>query len=55
MHFLNFKISGVNKSVNQMWDCVWVAMVAELWNHRNRKIFKSGMIKLCGENVCIDN
>jgi len=42
MHFLNFKSSGVNKRVNQLWGCVWGAVVAELWNHRNRKIFKNG-------------
>jgi len=44
MHFLNFKSSGANKSVNQIWGCVWVVVVAELWNHRNRKILKSGTI-----------
>jgi len=43
-NFLNFKFSGVNKSVNQVWSSVWVAMVDELWKHRNRKIFKSGKI-----------
>ena len=44
MHFLNFRISGANKSVNQIWGCVWVVVVVVLWNRRNRKIFKSGTI-----------
>ena len=39
MHFQNFKISGANKTVNQIWDCVWVVVVAELWKHRNRIFF----------------
>ena len=44
MHFLNFNISRADKRVNQMWGCVWVFVVVELWNHRNRKIFKNGKI-----------
>jgi len=32
MQFLNFKISGVNKSVYQIWGCVWVAVVASCGN-----------------------
>jgi len=46
VHFLNSKVNGMNKSVNQIWGsgCVWVPMVDELWKHRNKKIFNSGKI-----------
>jgi len=36
-------MSGATKSVNQVWG-VWIAVVEELWKHRNMKVFRSGMI-----------
>jgi len=43
-HFDNFKLSGVKESVNHIWGCVWIAVVGELWKHRNEMIFKGGRI-----------
>ena len=50
---LSFKISGMNKSVNQMWGCVWVAVVDELWKHRNKKILKSSRIDHMKKNSMV--
>ena len=44
MHFSNFKISGMSKRVNQILGCVWVAVVADLWKHRNKSIFNSDRV-----------
>ena len=29
-HFESFRLSGVKKSVNQIWGCVWIEVVGEL-------------------------
>jgi len=39
-HFINFKLSGINEVVNQISDCVWIAVVEEVWKHRNKKFLK---------------
>ena len=43
-HFLSFRMSGVTESVNQVSGCVWLAVVGELWNHRNKKVFRNGRV-----------
>ncbi|XP_068477364.1 uncharacterized protein [Phaseolus vulgaris] len=30
--------------VNVVWNCVWIAVVSELWKHRNKHIFQGGVI-----------
>ena len=37
--FLSFRMTGVNKRVNQIWGLVWIAVVGELWKHRKKKDF----------------
>jgi len=34
----------VNEGVYQIWGCVWITVVGELWNHKNKSIFRNGMI-----------
>jgi len=44
LHFLNCKVSEMNKNVNHIWSCMWIVVVDELWKHKNKKIFNSGRI-----------
>ena len=37
-------MNGVKESVNQIWDDVWIAVVGELWLHKNKRIFRAGKI-----------
>jgi len=34
----------VPTSVNEVWGVIWIAVVNEIWNHRNIVIFKGGVI-----------
>jgi len=43
-HFASFKVSGAKDSVNLIWGCVWIAVVAELWKNKNKRIFRGGRI-----------
>ena len=37
-------MSGVKDNVNQIRGSVWIAVVEELWLHRNKRIFRGGRI-----------
>ena len=39
-HFLHFKLLNVPINVNVVWGSVWIAVVGEIWKHRNKHIFK---------------
>ena len=43
-HFESFRISGVKEIVNWIWSGVWIAVVGELWFHRNKRIFRGDKI-----------
>jgi len=34
----------VSASVNEVWGVIWIAVVNEIWKHRNRVIFNGGVI-----------
>ncbi|ESW15861.1 hypothetical protein PHAVU_007G108600 [Phaseolus vulgaris] len=43
-HFLHFNLLNAPVQVNVVWNCVWIAVVSELWKHRNKHIFQGGVI-----------
>jgi len=43
-HFLQFNIHETPTSVNLILERVWIAMVSEIWRHRNKHIFNGGVI-----------
>jgi len=44
IHFKSLMMNGVKESVNQIWGGVWIAVVGELWSHRNKRIFRGGRV-----------
>ena len=43
-HYQNFYLLCYNRKANVVWKSVWVAVVWEIWYHRNRIVFKNGMV-----------
>jgi len=43
-HFLSFCLMTRRHSVNVAWKGMWVAIVTELWNHRNKVVFNRGVV-----------
>jgi len=43
-HYQNFYLLCCNKKANVVWKGVWVAVVWEIWYHRNRIVFKNGVV-----------
>jgi len=41
MFFSQFRLMEESAVVNRIWLCVWIAVIGELWKHRNKKIFKN--------------
>ena len=41
-HFEQFKILDATTLVNLIWDNVWIALVSEIWRHRNNCLFNGG-------------
>ena len=44
LNFSQFRICNVSASVNEVWGVIWIAVVNEIWKHRNRVIFNGGVI-----------
>jgi len=40
LHFSQFKMSNTPASVNEVWKIIWIAVVNEVWKHKNKVIFK---------------
>lgn len=43
-HFLHFNLNNVLDYVNVVWESFWVANNGEIWRHKNKHIFKGGVI-----------
>jgi len=43
-NFSQFRLSNVSVSVNEVWGVIWIAVVNEIWKHRNIVIFRGGVI-----------
>ena len=41
---LNFFQFRAPDSVNEVWGVVWIAVVNEVWKHRNKVIFNRGVV-----------
>ncbi|XP_068492296.1 uncharacterized protein [Phaseolus vulgaris] len=44
LNFSQFRLSNESVSVNEVWGVIWIAVVNEIWKHRNRVIFRRGVI-----------
>jgi len=42
--FTQFMLTKESEVVNNIWFCVWIAVIGELWKQRNMKIFRNGTI-----------
>jgi len=45
-HFLQFRLSNAPESVNLGLGNIWIAMVSEIWHHRNKIVFNEGVLDL---------
>jgi len=44
IHFQHFHMSSFNTRQNTMWKGMWLAIVREIWRHRNEVIFKQNKV-----------
>jgi len=44
LNFSQFRLSNVSVSVNEVWGVIWIVVVNEIWKHRNKVIFRGGVI-----------
>jgi len=40
IHFQHFHLSSLNTRQNTIWKGMWLAIVGEIWRHKNEVIFK---------------
>jgi len=43
-HFEHFKILDAPTSVNLIMGNVWIALISEIWRHRNNCLFKGEVV-----------
>jgi len=43
-HFQNFHLTSHSNRVNSVWKGMWVAIVSEIWSHRNKVVFRGGIV-----------
>jgi len=43
-HLLQFNICNAYESVNLVLESVWMVVVRKIWCHRNKIIFKGGVV-----------
>jgi len=43
-HFLQFRLCNAPESVNLGLDNIWIAMVSEIWRHKNKIVFNEGIL-----------
>jgi len=43
-HFKHFNILDASTLVNLIMGNVWIALVSELWRHKNNCLFKGGVV-----------
>lgn len=63
MHFSQFRMAKESEVVYEIWLCVWIAVIGELWKQRNKKIFRNGniyhieifMVAQTTESLVMDN
>ena len=43
-HFMQFKLLDAPTSINLILGSIWVALVSDIWRHRNNCIYKGGVL-----------
>jgi len=43
-HLLQFNVLNASAQVKVVWSSIWIAVVNEIWKHRNKHIFQGGVI-----------
>jgi len=46
MHFKMFKLIGSKHVIVRCWRGILVGIIGEIWNHRNKVVFKNGRVDL---------
>ena len=44
IHFQCFHLLSQRQRVNRAWKVMWVAIMSKIWNHRNKVVFKGGVV-----------
>ena len=44
LNFSQFRMSNAPASMNEVWGVIWIAVVNEVWKHRNKVIFNGGVV-----------
>jgi len=44
VNFQSFYLLGEKQSANRAWKGLWVAIISEVWSHKNKVVFKGGVV-----------
>ena len=44
LNFSQFRLCNASALASEMWGVIWIAVVSELWKHRNNAIFNGGVV-----------
>jgi len=44
VNFQSFYLLSQRNGVNRVWKGMWVVIVSEIWNHKNKVVFKDGLM-----------
>ena len=44
IYFQSFHLLSQSIKVNRVWEGMWVAIVSEIWNYRNKMVFKGRVV-----------
>ena len=44
MHFQQFSLMALNSKENKIWKGLWISIIWNIWNHRNKIVFKQGKV-----------
>ena len=45
IYFSQFELIGLGNKHNNVWRCMWLAIVWDIWNHRNKVIFRNAKVE----------
>jgi len=43
-HFQQFDVLTLNSKGNKLWKGVWVSIIRNIWDHRNKIVFRQGKV-----------
>ena len=44
MYFQQFSLMALNSKENKIWKGLWISIIWNIWNHRNKIVFKQGKV-----------